>query len=121
MTRITAGIAGIALGGLLALATGCSFDDVRPGAQGACADPAGILLGCPTEPILTPEDVCRKLVECGVLPFDREGSSSDYSGCVRNVERLPRHRREFVFACVEHSSCDDLERSETCFEHGEGP
>lgn len=113
------GVAGIALASALALAAGCDFEGSQlPPTEGRCAQAPGPLLDCPAAPIETPEDACRKLLECGAIVLENEDGGGDYFDCLDFLEGLPGYRLDFALACVETSTCDDLKVA-TCLEHGD--
>jgi hypothetical protein len=88
-------------------AGGAGCDDVGPvdGTRGPCAG-TGEVLGCDDE-VVTIEDACWKLVQCGVIPLDHPDRDEDWGGC---VDLLERHAAtaEVSIACVDLASCDEL-------------
>lgn len=92
----------------LALAA-CNVDGAVHGVRDECAEPSGAALGygCEQPPIETPEDVCWRLVRCGVIPVE-QNDRFDWGDCVAEVEAMFEERFRAVAACVEVSTCDEL-------------
>ena len=89
----------------------------KPGAEDRCARSPGELLGCPETTVSTPEDACLRLVACGSIPLDAE-NQFDYLACLNALEQLPRFRIDIALACVELSTCEELQEA-VCLEYGD--
>ena len=94
------------------VAAACDGDGAIQGHRGPCATPTGAFVGCETEPLETAEDACWRLVDCGVIPLERNEENQgtfDWRDCVFTIEELPSQRENFVIQCIGVSSCDDLQ------------
>jgi hypothetical protein len=115
--RVIAMLLGVGLA-----AGGCGGDDVTPGVLGECASFSGAGLECESPPIETIADVCFKLLDCGVMPLDNANGGFDWDECMDREDDLDDRNREIIFACVEVSSCDELQRIDgglpLCLQHG---
>ncbi len=101
----------IALAAALASVAACDGDGAVQGHRTPCATPAGAFVGCETEPLETAEDACWRLVDCGVIPLERNEDQQfvfDWRDCVLSLEDLPSEREDFIIACIGASACDDL-------------
>ncbi len=111
----------------------CSFDENAPGVRGPCGATNGEPL-CPAESIVTGDDACWKLVQCGSIPIESEEDNIfDEPFCEFFFDRLSPHRYRISVACVAASTCDQLrfedgpvnpradrpERMPLCLEYGD--
>ena len=108
LDRITA----VCLAAVLGTMVACGGDGSTPGVRSECAAFGGAGLDCEDMPIESSVDACFKLVGCGAIPLENPTDNSDccldWAFCVRELERLDDFNRDFVFACIEASSCDEL-------------
>lgn len=112
----------------------CSFDENAPGVRGPCGATNGEPL-CPAESIVTGDDACWKLVQCGSIPVESDQEQNDVFDepyCERYFDRLSPHRYDIAVACVAAATCDQLrfqdgpvtpsrnpERGPLCLEYGD--
>lgn len=106
----------------IGLATaGCGGDDVTPGVSDECGSFGGAGLECDFGPIDSIDDVCNKMLGCGVFPLESDGF--DWQSCMNLADELTDLNRDIIFACVEVSSCDELKRVDgdrpLCLQHGD--
>jgi hypothetical protein len=89
---------------------GCGDDQSKQGFRDPCSEAAGAIDGCEYQSIASPEDLCWRLVECGVIPVDDPDNNDvfDWGDCTSNVSRFDAYRFEHAAACVASSSCDEL-------------
>lgn len=96
---------------IVALAS-CDSGRALQGTRGPCSTASGEALGCDEAEIVSADDACWRLVECGVIPLknpeDNPDAFFDWARCVRYVESLSDARFGVVLACVDAASCDDL-------------
>jgi len=100
---------------LAVLWAGCDGTGFSDGSRSPCAS-GGQILGCEDE-VETAEDACWKLVQCGVLPLDRDDPETDeidpdrehdYRGCLDRIYRSDDDVAEISIQCIDASSCDSL-------------
>jgi hypothetical protein len=93
-------------------AAACDFEGSKPGVRDQCAVGAGPLSPCERVEVVSPEDACWRLVECGSIPVvnpeDEPDCCFDWSRCVDYLEELPDPQLEVSLACVEAATCDSL-------------
>lgn len=89
----------------------CDFEGSKPGVR-ECAGGAGPLAGCERVEVMSPEDACWRLVECGSIPVQNPEEEPDccfdWARCVDYLEELPDPQLELSLACVEATPCDSL-------------
>jgi hypothetical protein len=123
MSRIGGAIAAAALVVSVGAGAGCDYEGPKPGVQGICSMAAGTPLGCDDAPIETADQACSKLVACNVIPVDdpNPDGAFDYPDCIDAINSLEDFRFDFTLACIEASSCDELNSTgpPLCFEHGD--
>jgi hypothetical protein len=79
------------------------------GTRGPCAAGGQVLGEDGCREVVTIEDACWKLVECGVMPLDDPDSDVDWGGCMFRLEQqLDRDAAEVAVECVALSSCEAL-------------
>jgi hypothetical protein len=103
----------VVLMALVALAASCDFEGSKPGVRGECsAYPGGPLQECERVEVVSPEDACWRLVECGAIPVVNPEAEPDccfdWARCVGYLEDLSDPQLELALACVEVSPCDSL-------------
>jgi hypothetical protein len=97
----------------------CDDTDPKGGTRGICAS-GGAINDCP-DPVVTPETVCWRMVECGAIPVESEMGGLDWASCVGVIEGSSDERATFIMACVAASACDELVSNSEyrpCFEFG---
>jgi hypothetical protein len=101
----------IALAAALATAA-CDIEGSKPGVRSQCAVGAGPLEQCERVELLSPEDACWRLVECGSIPVANPEAEPDccfdWARCVDYLEELPDPQLEQSLACLEVAPCDSL-------------
>ena len=106
------GVSALVLSALVAAACGVDSDRSTPGLRGPCGSAGGPLSECEGTPIVSAEDACWRLVECGAIPVanpeDDPGCCFDWARCVDYVEELPDLDFEVALTCIEHAPCDHL-------------
>ncbi|MBT8493700.1 MAG: hypothetical protein KJO07_11625 [Deltaproteobacteria bacterium] len=88
----------------------CGDDQSKQGFRDPCSEAAGAIDGCEYQSLATPEDLCWRLVECGVIPVEDPDDDDvfDWGDCANSFENLANYRFEHSAACVANSSCDEL-------------
>ncbi|HWB76416.1 MAG TPA: hypothetical protein VG755_15720 [Nannocystaceae bacterium] len=100
----------------LGIATACSGD--QQGYYDACAEPAGLALGCdaPSDDELTSWDACMKLAKCGVILFPDDPMNPDdpkiFDRCIDQIEESFDDIGDTVLACIDESQCPELAKIE---------
>jgi hypothetical protein len=89
----------------------------QQGYYDACAEPAGLALGCEVPPAdeLTSFDACMKLASCGVIDTQDEDDDDDmtptiFERCIDEVEASEEAVGDTVLVCIAETSCPDLAR-----------
>src|SRR5678815_3458950 len=97
----------------LGIVTACS--GAQQGYYDACAEPAGLALGCdaPDEDELTSWDACMKLARCGVidaqLPDDMNPDTPPiFDACLDQIEESFADFGDTVLACIDETQCPGL-------------
>lgn len=93
---------------LLALGAGCNAgDDTTDGTRGRCAA-GGALTACPEAP-RTAEAACWRLVDCAVIPLNRDQDGAfDWGVCVDAIESRTADAERLIVSCIAASRCDAL-------------
>jgi hypothetical protein len=98
---------------LLGIATACS--GAQQGYYDACAEPAGLALGCdaPDDDELTSWDACMKLARCGVIDMQDEDDDDPntpaiFDSCIAEIEKTYSDLGDTVIACIDETQCPDL-------------
>lgn len=89
-----------------AIGVGCDSDGAVDGPLGPCDGPGATLLECPAQAIENAEDICMRLVRCGLVPL--EEADFDWGACVALVESLPNDRFDHALDCFAVTGCDEL-------------
>lgn len=107
---------------LFVLAWACLQSVACSGAQqgyyDACAEPAGLALGCEVPPAdeLTSFDACMKLASCGVIDTqdeldpDNPDDVHDFELCLDQIEESEAALGDTVLVCIAETTCPDLSR-----------
>ena len=92
----------------LSAAAGCNAgDDTTDGTRARCGT-GGALTSCP-DPARTAEAACWKLVDCGVIPLNRDQADGfDWGLCVDGIQRQTADIEGLIISCIAASSCDAL-------------
>jgi hypothetical protein len=79
------------------------------GTRGACAAGGQVLGEADCRDVVTMEDACWKLVECGVMPLDDPEDGPDWGRCMQRLEQeLDADASEVALECIALSSCEAL-------------
>ena len=92
---------------LLSLCACSAGDDTSTGAHAKCSE-GGAINSCDTD-VVTAQDACWKLVDCGAIPVssDKDGRF-DWGACVDTIEGTIDVGQQLTIACIGASSCDAL-------------
>lgn len=101
--------------GACSLGSVVACNGAQQGYYDACAEPAGLALGCdaPDDDELTAWDACTKLARCGViLVQDEDDDNPDmppiFDVCVDRIEATYADLGDTVIACIDDTQCPDL-------------
>lgn len=94
--------------------TACS--GAQQGYYDACAEPAGLVLGCEVPPADEPTsfDACMKLASCGVIDTQNEPDEENpdaptiFELCMDEIENSEASVGDTVLVCIAETSCPDL-------------
>jgi hypothetical protein len=93
-------------------AAGCDDQGSKAGVRGECAFSGGPLEQCDRVELLSQEDACWRLVECGAIPVsnpeDEPDCCFDWAHCVSYMQALPDPAFEQSLSCLEVAPCDSL-------------
>lgn len=98
---------------LAVVSAACDFEGSKAGVRGECgATGAGPLQECERTEVVSAEDACWRLVECGAIPVVNPEMEPDccfdWARCVGFLEDLPDPQLELALTCVEAAPCDSL-------------
>ena len=103
------------LASLLSCLAIVACEGAQQGYYDACAEPAGLVLGCetPDDEELTAWDACMKLTRCGVILMqdeddDNPETSPIFERCVDRIEETFSAQGDTVLACIDGSQCPEL-------------
>jgi hypothetical protein len=105
---------------LLALGACGLGDDVADGTRDQCAEGGELNNTCSTT-IVTAEQACWRMVDCGAILLHREESYQfDWNSCVAEIESTGVPQARLIMACVAASTCDQLKANrDACFQYGD--
>jgi hypothetical protein len=93
-------------------AAGCDDEGSKSGVRGECASAGGPLEQCDRVDLISPEDACWRLVECGAIPIanpeEEPECCFDWERCVNYMEGLNDPAFELSLSCLEAAPCDSL-------------
>lgn len=91
----------------------------QQGYYDACAEPAGLVLGCdtPDPEELTAWDACTKLAQCGVILVEEDDDDNPdtppvFEVCIDRIEESFDAQGDNVLACIDEAHCPDLVAAE---------
>ena len=92
---------------LLSLCSCSAGDDTSTGAHAKCSE-GGAINDCDID-VVTAQDACWKLVDCGAIPVSSDNNNVfDWGACVDRIETFIDVGEQLAIDCVGASSCDAL-------------
>lgn len=107
--------------GLMAALAACGLgDDAADGTRKQCAEGGTINDSCASS-IVTPEQACWRMVDCGAIPLHREGQYDfDWSRCIDTIWDTGDVQERLIIACIGAATCDQLKaQTGACFAYGD--
>jgi hypothetical protein len=92
---------------LLSLCACSAGDDTSTGAHAKCSE-GGAINSCDTD-VVTAQDACWKLVDCGAIPVSSDKDNTfDWGACVDRIETFIDVGEQLAISCIGASTCDAL-------------